>query len=227
MVDVNRITGMPRGLGTVQVGLLTFLYVDRSTERLELTDDALGGSPFAWPIFMLDDKPRGPGTDATAKHRSQRSINRRAVYAMETRGLLSTGTTTDDWRAPQLQMQISKAGIDYVSTHPNLLGRAHAVRHRLTENKPTLSRAEVVGLCRRPTILGDAEHYRRYALDQVGREIDLDNIEDLAWAFYRYFGFDPIPGTTHPADDAAVFELARTEVAHPFLMSLLLYRSLR
>lgn len=31
-VDVNRIGAMPRGLGTIQVGLLTYLYLDLSTQ---------------------------------------------------------------------------------------------------------------------------------------------------------------------------------------------------
>lgn len=182
---------MSRGLGTVQVALLTFLYFDLSEEPVELVDDYLGHpstAPFRaidtlgelggddylwnvyrgqrlpwqrwWPISYLSDKERGPGAAETAKRRSDRSVLRRAAYALERRGIVATrfiGNAVDD---PQLHIRITDAGIDYVSERRTLLDRVQLVRYRLnSSDRPALTRAQVLALFRTPVPPGEHDHH--------------------------------------------------------------------
>lgn len=234
---------MPRGLGSVQAGLLAVLYLDRARDPIELVDYVFGGPGTTWwSISVLDDKPRPPGTEATAQHRSDRSIARRAIYGLKRRGLVDTYVGHGAYAAQrQLNTHISDEGVEHVSTHMRLLERAHALRRRVIAD-PGMLLAEVIQYAKTSTLEPcHAEHFRQCALEALDREINLDNFEDVIWAtdeyldlefkqYVQYADFDGNYLDEH-ADiysyefDEALLGLMLSEPAHPFLMSLMLYRA--
>ncbi|WP_406238450.1 hypothetical protein [Nocardia sp. NBC_01009] len=208
------------------------LYLDRAVDPIGIEDYVFGGPGITWwSISVLDDKPRPPGTAATVQHRSDRSVARRAIYGLKRRGLIESYFGTGAYAAQrQLNVHISEEGIQHVSTHMSLLERAHVLRRRLADDT-RLSRAEVVRYAKTssPTI-GDAEYFRRCALEELDREIDLDNFEHLILALDEYFDLDFRQYVDLDLDDDfddALFGLMLSEPAHPFLMSLMLYRARR
>lgn len=88
---------------------------------------------------------------------------------------------------------------------------------------------------------GDAEYFRRCALEELDREIDLDDFEHVLWATDEHLNLEfrqyvqPVDGDGHYVDDhvdldsddfdEALGGLMYSEPAHPFLMSLTQYRA--